>query len=61
MVNLRHRCHGRFSAAPRHSLFDRNTRRQSFDKIDIGFFELLCELPRVRRQAVEETALSLGE
>jgi hypothetical protein len=31
------------------------------DQINIWFFELLHELPRIRRHAVEKPALSLGE
>ncbi len=61
MINLRHRRDGRFAAAAGDALLDRHTRRQTGDKIDIGFFELLDELPRVGRHAVEKSALSFGE
>src|SRR5437588_2225339 len=61
MIDLGHRGHGRFAAAARDALFDRDTRRHAFDEIDIRFLELLDELPRVRRHAVEETTLPFGE
>ena len=61
MVNLRDRRDGRFAAAARDALLDRHARRHAFDEIDIRFFELLDELPRVGRHAVEETALPFGE
>ena len=34
---------------------------QAFDEIDVRFFQLLDELPRVGRHAVEKTALPFGE
>src|SRR5437764_9642886 len=61
MINFGHRCDGRFAAAARHPLFNRHSRRQSADQIDIGLFELLDELPCIRRHAVEKTALSFCE
>ena len=61
MINLRHSCDGRFAAAARDALLDGDARRQAFDKIDIGFFELLDKLPRIRRHAVEKTALPFRE
>src|ERR1017187_7803867 len=61
MVNLRDRCDGRFATPARHALLNCDTRRQSGDKIDIGFFELLDKLPGVRRHTVEESALPLRE
>ena len=61
MINFGHRCDGRFAAAARHPLFNRHSRRQSADQIDIGLFELLDELPRIRRHAVEKPALSFGK
>ena len=36
-------------------------RREAFDQIDIRFFQLLDELPRIGRHAVEKTALAFGE
>ena len=61
MINLRDRRDGRFAAAARDALLDRDARRQAADQIDIRFFELLDELPRIRRHAVEKPALSFGE
>ena len=58
MINFRHRRDGRFSAATRDALLNRDARRQTGDKIDIGLFELLDKLPGIRRHAVEETSLS---
>ena len=61
MINLGHRGDGRFAAATRDALFDGNGRRQALDQIDIRLLQLLDELPRVGRHAVEKTALSFGE
>src|SRR6476646_7621130 len=61
MVNLCNRRDGRFASATSYSLLDGDGRRQSDHQIDIWFFELLHELPRIRRHAVEKPALSLGE
>ena len=61
MINLRHGRDGRFSAAARDALLDRDARRHAFDQIDIRFFQLLDELPRIGRHAVEKTALPFGE
>src|SRR5437868_7509953 len=61
MVNLGHRRNCRFAATSRDSLLDRNTGRQSTDQIDIGFLELLDELPCIRRHAVEKSTLPLGK
>ena len=61
MVNLRNRRDRRFASATSHTLLDGDGRGQSADQIDIWFFELLHELPRIRRHAVEKPALSLGE
>ena len=61
MVNLRDRGDGRFAAAARDPLLDGHARRHAFDQIDIRFLELLDELPRVGRHAVEKTALPFGE
>ncbi len=58
MINFRHRRNGRFSAAASDALLNRDARRQTGDKIDIGLFELLDKLPGIRRHAVEETSLS---
>ena len=61
MVNLRNRRDGGFASATGHPLLDGDSRRQSADQINIWFFELLHELPRIRRHAVEKPALSLGK
>ena len=61
MVNLGDRGDGRFSAAARDPLFDRDGRRKTFDQIDVRLFQLLDELPRVGRHAVEKAALSFGK
>ncbi len=61
MINLRDRGHGRFTAAARDALFDRNRRRKALDQIDIRLFELLNKLPRVGRHAVEKAALPFRE
>src|SRR5436190_12348745 len=61
MVDLSHRCHGRFAATPRDSLLDRNARRQATDQIDIGFFELLDKLPCIWRHAIKKSTLPLGK
>src|SRR5207302_1037013 len=51
----------RFAATTGDALLNRDTRRQTGDKIDIRSFELLNELPRVRRHAVEKSSLPFGE
>src|SRR5262249_52535325 len=61
MINLRNRRDSRFASATRYTLLDRNGRGQSAHQINIWFFELLHELPRIRRHAVEKPALSFGE
>ena len=61
MVNFRDRGDGRFAATARDALLDRDGRRQAFDQVDIGLFQLLHELPRVGRHAVEKTALAFRE
>ena len=58
MINLRDGRDRRFAAAARDALLDGHARRQTLDKIDIGFFELLDKLPRVGRHAVEKAALA---
>ena len=61
MINFCHRRDGRFAAAARDALLDRDTRRQTFDKIDIRFLELLDELPSVRRHRIEKSPLPFRE
>ena len=48
MINFSHGCDRGFAAATRDSLLDRDTWREAFDKIHIGFFELLDKLARIR-------------
>ena len=61
MVNFGHRRHSRFASTARDALLDCYARWQSADQIDIRFFELLHELSRIRRHAVEKTALPFGK
>ena len=61
MVNLRNGGDSRFASATSYTLLDGDSWRQAADEINIWFFELLHELPRIRRHAVEKPALSLGE
>src|SRR5690348_12823486 len=57
MIDLGHRRDRRFSAATGYPLLNRYARRQTGDKIDVRLFKLFDELSRIRRHAVEETAL----
>ncbi len=52
---------GRFAAAARDALLDRDGGRETGDEVDVRTLHLLDELPRIGRHAVEETALSLGK
>ena len=61
LVDLRDRGDSRLASTSGDSLFDRHTRWQSLDPVDIGFLELLDKLTGVRRHAVEESALPFGE
>ena len=61
MVNLRNGGDSRFASATSYTLLDGDSWRQAANEINIWFFELLHELPRIRRHAVEKPALSLGE
>src|SRR6266404_179863 len=61
MVNFGYRRYSRFASTARDSLLNRHTRRQPADQIDIGLFELLDELPRIWRHAVEKAALTFGK
>src|SRR4029434_6483549 len=61
MVKLSKRGDRRFASATSYTLFDGDRRGQSAHQINIWLFELLDELPRIRRHAVEKPALSLGE
>ena len=61
MINLRHGSDRRFPATARNALLDRHARRQTSNKIDIRFFQLFDELPRVGRHRIEKPPLALGE
>ena len=61
MVNLRHRGDGGFATATCDALFDRHARRHAFHEIDVRFFQLFDELPRVGRHAVEKAALTFSK
>src|SRR5207244_12616760 len=61
MIDLRHRRDGGLPTAARDPLLDRHAWRQTGDKIDIRFLELLDKLPRVGRHAVKKPALSFRE
>src|SRR3954463_1800694 len=61
MVHLCHGCDGRLAPTAGDSLFDGNARRKSVHQIDVRLFELLHELARVGRHAVEEAALAFRE
>ena len=49
------------AAAACDALLDGDARREAFDRVHIGLFELIDELARVGRHAVEEAALAFGE
>ena len=61
MVNLGDGRDGRLAATARDALLDGDARRDAFNEIDVRFLQLLDELPRIRRHAVEKTALSFRE
>src|SRR6516225_8977030 len=61
MVSLRNGADRRFTSTTSYTLLDRDSWGQSAHQINIWFFQLLHELPRIRRHAVEKPALSLGE
>ena len=61
MINFRHGGDGRFAAAARDALLDRDAWRQTFDQIDVRFLELLDELPRIGRHRIEKSALPFRE
>ena len=60
IVNLSDRADGRTRTAGHGLLFDRDGRRQSFDRVDVGFFQLIEKLPRVRRQRFDVPPLAFG-
>ena len=59
IVDLSRGRDGRSRVRASAALLDRNRGRQSFDEIDIGLFHLIEELPRVRGEALDVTALPL--
>ena len=61
MIDFSHGRDGRFTTTARHPLLNRHARWQAFDKIDIRFFKLFDKLSRVRRHAVQKSALSFRE
>ena len=52
---------GGFSAALGDALFDGDGGRKALELVDLGFFQLLGELPGVGGHGVEEAALAFGE
>ena len=58
VIHLRHGRHGGFAAAPRDALLNGHAGGQPGDEIHLGLFELLNELPRIRRHAVQEPPLA---
>ena len=52
---------GRFAAAACDALLDGDRGWQALDQVHIRLFQLLNELPRIGRHAVEETALAFRE
>ena len=61
MINFGDGGDGRLAAATGYALFNRDARRQAFDRIHIRLFELFHKLPCVRRHTVQETSLALGK
>ena len=61
LMDLGDGSHGRLAAAARDPLLDGDARGESLDRVDIGLFQLLDELPRIGGHAVEEAPLALGE
>ncbi len=61
VVDLGDRADGRAGIARRGLLVDGDGRRQALDEVDIRLVHLTEELPRIRRQALDVTALTLGE
>ena len=61
VVDLGDRADGRARIARRGLLVDGDGRRQALDEVDIRLVHLTEELPRIRRQALDVTPLTLGE
>ena len=60
VVDLGDRPHRRARVAGGRLLVDRDRRRQPFDRVDVGLLHHLEELPRIRREALDVAALTLG-
>ena len=61
VLNLRNRAHRGARVMAGGFLIDRDRRREPLDRIHIGLVHLPEELPGVRRQALDVTALTLGK
>ncbi len=61
VVDLGDRADRRARIARRRLLVDRHRRREALDEVDVGLVHLTQELPRVRRQRLDVTPLTLGE
>jgi hypothetical protein len=61
LANLRHRAHRRPCRFDRVALFNGNSGGDAFDAIDLRFVHAIEELPRVRRESFDVTALTLGK
>src|SRR5262249_41138942 len=59
VIDLGDRRDGGLASPPARALFDRDRRRNAEQELDVGFGEHLEELPRISRQAVNVTTLSL--
>ena len=60
VVDLRHGADRRARVARRRLLVDRDRGREAVDRVDIGLLHHLEELPRVRGERLDVTALPLG-
>ena len=60
VVDLGGGADGRARVARARLLLDRDRRRQTLDRIDVGLVHLVEELARVRRQRLDVAALALG-
>ncbi len=60
VVDLGHRADGRARVPRGGLLVDRDRRREPLDRVDVGLLHQPEELPRVRRQRLDITALPLG-
>ena len=60
VVDLGDRADRRARVARRRLLVDRDRRRESVDRVDVGLLHHLQELPRVRRERLDVAPLALG-